>query len=92
MVPAQSRWSLQGQVALVVGGSRGIGRAVAALVGLGARVAIVSRSQESVSAACAEISAKGGEAIVSPPMSVASRMSFDSCRRPRRIGDASTFS
>ena len=64
MVPAQSRWSLQGQVALVVGGSRGIGRAVAdALVGLGARVAIVSRSQESVSAACAEISAKGGEAI-----------------------------
>jgi NAD(P)-dependent dehydrogenase (short-subunit alcohol dehydrogenase family) len=64
MGPAQSPWSLEGQVALVVGGSRGIGRAIAeALAGLGARIAIVSRSEESVSSACADIQAKGGEAI-----------------------------
>lgn len=64
MASALARWSLEGQVALVVGGSRGIGRAIAeALVDQGARVAIVSRSQQSVSNACSDIHSMGGEAI-----------------------------
>jgi len=49
---------LEGRVALVMGASRGIGRAIAAaLVGEGARVAIASRSAERLEAAAAEIGA-----------------------------------
>jgi 3-oxoacyl-[acyl-carrier protein] reductase len=49
---------LEGRVALVMGASRGLGRAIAAaLAGEGARVAIASRSREKLDEAAAEIGA-----------------------------------
>jgi 3-oxoacyl-[acyl-carrier protein] reductase len=51
---------LSGRVALVTGGSQGIGRAVAAgLAAEGARVAIASRSQERIEEAAAAVGASG---------------------------------
>ncbi len=55
--------SLQGQSALVTGGSRGLGRALGlALAGQGARVALVARRAEPLRSVAAEIAAAGGEA------------------------------
>jgi len=51
-----SRWKLDGQLALVTGGSAGIGRAIAQeLLGLGARVRIVARGADALDDACAEL-------------------------------------
>jgi 3-oxoacyl-[acyl-carrier protein] reductase len=51
---------LQDRVALVTGGSKGLGRAIAAaLVAEGARVAIASRSKERIEATAVEIGAHG---------------------------------
>lgn len=56
----QERWSLSGNNALVTGGSRGIGRAIAAeLIGLGARVTIVARDPEGLGEAARELGAEG---------------------------------
>jgi NAD(P)-dependent dehydrogenase (short-subunit alcohol dehydrogenase family) len=55
---------LAGRVALVTGGGRGIGRAIAlALAADGAKVAVSARSQDQIEAAAGEIEAQGGEAL-----------------------------
>lgn len=58
-------FSLQGQIALVTGGSQGIGRATAlALAEAGADVAVMARSRDKCEAVAAEIRALGPRALV----------------------------
>ena len=58
---------LPGQAALVAGGSRGIGRAIArALAGEGAAVALLARGRAGLEAVAAEIEAAGGRALAIP--------------------------
>ncbi len=58
---------LQGQVALVTGSSKGIGRAIVlAYAREGARVVITGRNEADCKAVVAEIEGKGGEAAVIP--------------------------
>lgn len=55
--------NLSGQVAIVTGASRGLGKAIAAELGRnGARVACVARDRERLAETVAEISAVGGQA------------------------------
>ena len=57
-------FSLDGQVAVVTGGSRGIGRSIVLqMSGLGAKVAIASRKQDVCQQVAEEVVASGGEAI-----------------------------
>ncbi|MGB0098950.1 MAG: SDR family oxidoreductase [Nocardioides sp.] len=59
------RFRLDGRVAVVAGGSGGVGvRTCAALAGVGARVAIIGRSEERLAEARAAVEAAGGEALV----------------------------
>ena len=61
---AAQRFDLSGRAALVTGGSRGIGFAVAAaLASAGARVAIMARDEAACRAAVHEIREEGGDAI-----------------------------
>ena len=74
---------LDGQVALVTGGGRGIGRAVAlGLSEAGASVAVCARSQDEVSRTAREITERQGRAI-GIPVDVTSRADVD-----RMVGQA----
>jgi len=64
---ASGLFSLQGRTALVTGGSRGIGKMIAAgFIAHGARVYISSRKAAVCDAAAAELSASGGTCISLP--------------------------
>ncbi len=64
MTSPHPNFSLSGQVALITGASRGIGRGLAlALAGAGARVAVAARSGPELDSLVREISAAGGEAV-----------------------------
>src|SRR6185437_13256875 len=55
---------LQGKKALVLGGSKGLGRGVAdALAAEGVAVALLARNREALDKAVGEITARGGQAI-----------------------------
>jgi NAD(P)-dependent dehydrogenase (short-subunit alcohol dehydrogenase family) len=58
---------LDGKTALVTGGSRGIGRAIALrMAGAGANLVVSSRTAEDCAAVVAEIEAAGGKAVAAP--------------------------
>lgn len=64
-------WTLAGRTALVTGGSKGIGRAIAAeLIALGARVTIVARTADGLDEAAREL---GATAVVADVTSAADR-------------------
>lgn len=58
---------LSGQVAIVTGGGRGIGRAIALALGAhGARVACAARTESEIAAVARKIADAGGEALAHP--------------------------
>ena len=64
---ANDLFSLEGRTALVTGGSRGIGKMIAAgYIAQGARVYISSRKADACDAAAAELSAGGGTCVSLP--------------------------
>jgi NAD(P)-dependent dehydrogenase (short-subunit alcohol dehydrogenase family) len=66
-MPQQSPFDLTGQVAVITGSSRGIGRSIAeTLAQMGAKVVVSSRKADACEPVAAGINAAGGEAIMIP--------------------------
>ncbi|MCJ7551502.1 MAG: SDR family NAD(P)-dependent oxidoreductase, partial [Anaerolineae bacterium] len=66
-IEAQKRIDPDGQVAIVTGGGRGLGRAFAqALAAAGASVAVLARTEEQIAGTVAHIKESGGQAIALP--------------------------
>ncbi|MDH4105481.1 MAG: SDR family NAD(P)-dependent oxidoreductase, partial [Gammaproteobacteria bacterium] len=64
MPSTSSPFGLDGRVAVITGGNRGIGRSIAlAMARAGAAVAVLSRNEEKNSQVSAELKAIGGAAI-----------------------------
>ncbi len=60
-------FDLSGRTAIITGGSRGIGRAIAiGFASLGAQVVVASRNADACAAVAADISADGGSALAVP--------------------------
>ena len=58
------RFSLDGKVAIITGGSKGIGRALAlGFADAGAKVVVSSRNHEACATVVAEVADRGGQAI-----------------------------
>lgn len=56
--------SIQGKIAVITGGSRGIGKSIAKSLALeGVVVCVVARNQEDIRSTCVEIEAGGGKAL-----------------------------
>ena len=67
MVPMKNPFDLTGQVAVITGSSKGIGRSAAEIMAsLGAKVVISSRKADACEVVAASIKKAGGEAIVIP--------------------------
>ncbi len=67
MYESNSSIDLAGQVALVTGGGRGLGRVFAqALAAVGAAVAVAARSEDQLAETVSIIKAKNGQAIAVP--------------------------
>jgi NAD(P)-dependent dehydrogenase (short-subunit alcohol dehydrogenase family) len=66
-MPAKNPFDLTGQVAVITGSSRGIGRSIAEhMAALGAKVVVSSRKAEACADVANAIKAAGGDAIVIP--------------------------
>jgi NAD(P)-dependent dehydrogenase (short-subunit alcohol dehydrogenase family) len=66
-MPSKSPFDLTGQVAVITGSSRGIGRSIAEhMAALGAKVVISSRKADACEVVAASIRAAGGDAVVIP--------------------------
>ena len=86
---------LEGKVALITGGSDGLGRAAAArLAAEGARVAICARRRPHLEAAAAELREQsGGEVLaITADVAQAATAGASSRRRPRRSAGSTSSS
>ena len=83
---------LQGKRAIVTGGSRGIGKQIARMLGMeGADVAIAARDMERLTATAAELAAETGRRVLPYTVDTGTTPRYAKwCRRPRRIWAAST--